>query len=119
VKLPDNHNQYVPALQALLIIVLLTCWSLASAQNLFSYKDIAKRYSGSQLSFATVEEAKMQGECLVGLKNLNFRKRDEFDPVAEWTNYRSLSLLEQFPPCNVLIMMEVARAELVEEESEQ
>ena len=117
-KLPDYHNQYVPASQVLLLTVLLTCWSMASGQDLFSYEDIAKRYNGSQLSSATVEEAKMQGECLVGLKNLNFRKRDEFDPVAEWTNYRSLSLLEQFPPCTVLIMMEVARTELVEEEPE-
>ena len=32
-------------------------------------------------------------------------------------NYRSLSLLEQFPPCSVLVMMmmEVARKELNEE----
>ena len=40
----------------------------------------------------------MQGECLVGLKELNFQKREDFDPVAEWTNYRAFSLLEQFPP---------------------
>ncbi len=46
-------------------------------------------------------------------KSLIFVKRNDFDPVAEWINYRTISLLEQFPPCNVLIMMEVARAELM------
>jgi len=85
----------------------------------FSYEAIAKRYGETRLDPQTVKNARMQGECLVGLKQLNFQKRDDFDPVAEWTNYRSLSLLEQFPPCSVLIMIEVAREELIEEEQEQ
>ena len=89
-------------------------FSVALAEE-FSYEAIAKRFSSTQLDATSVEAAKMQGECLVGLKRLNFRKRNEFDPVAEWTNYRSLSLLEQFPPCSVLIMMEVARKQVVEE----
>lgn len=54
----------------------------------------------------------MQGECSAGLKELNSRKANEFDPVAEWTDYRSISLLRQFPPCEVLVMMEVARTQL-------
>ena len=53
---------------------------------------------------------------MIGLKNLNFRKKKDFDPVAEWTNYRSISLLEQFPPCEVLIMIEVAYKELKSQE---
>ena len=61
-------------------------------------------------SSTALNDAKMQGECLVGLKQLNFKRRGSFDPVAEWTNYRSLSSLEQFPPCEVLVMMEVARS---------
>jgi len=81
----------------------------------FSYAEIAKRYESTALSKAEVKEAKMHGECLVGLKKLNFRSSEKFDPVAEWTNYRSLSLLEQFPPCVVLVMMEVARKDLLEE----
>lgn len=81
----------------------------------FSYDKIAKRNDYVGLSQQQVAEAKMQGECLVGLKDLNFKKKDEFDPVAEWTSYRSISLLEQFPPCQVLIMMEVARAQLLAE----
>ena len=84
----------------------------------FSYASIAKRHPQSRLDAATVERARMDGECLVGLKQLNFQKRHDFDPVAEWTNYRSLSLLEQFPPCAVLIMIEVARAHLVDEKDE-
>lgn len=93
-------------------ILQLSCLSFADD---FSYQAVAKRFSETQLNPKNVKEAKMQGECLVGLKQLNFRKRDDFDPVAEWTNYRSLSLLAQFPPCTVLIMMEVARKELLEE----
>ena len=54
----------------------------------------------------------MQGECLVGLKELNFKRTEKFDAVAEWTNYRTISLLEQFAPCQVLIMMEVAQRKL-------
>jgi hypothetical protein len=56
---------------------------------------------------------------LVALKELNFKKKDGFDPVAEWTSYRSISLLEQFPPCEVLIMMEVARKSLVEKKDKK
>ena len=97
-----------------LILLLLVGASTASlAAEEFTYSEIAKRYQSEQLSKEQVAEAKMHGECLVGLKELNFRSSDEFDPVAEWTNYRSLSLLEQFPPCQVLVMMEVARKELL------
>ncbi len=55
----------------------------------------------------------MRGECLIGLKHIIFVKRAGFDPVAEWINYRTISLLEQFTPCNVLIMMQIARRELM------
>lgn len=96
----------------LLLLLGPTGLVTAAAQD-FSYAAIAKRYPSEQLSAAAVTSARMQGECLVGLKELNFRSSENFDPVAEWTNYRSLSLLEQFPPCSVLIMMEVARAELL------
>ena len=98
-----------------LILALLVGFSTAGkAAEKFTYSEIAKRYQAEQLTKEQVAEAKMHGECLVGLKELNFRSSDEFDPVAEWTNYRSLSLLEQFPPCQVLVMMEVARKELLE-----
>ena len=92
-------------------IIALQLAAVAQAND-FTYAAIAQRYGDAGLDARTVSEAKMQGECLVGLKELNFRKRDEFDPVAEWTNYRSLSLLAQYPPCTVLIIMEVARVEL-------
>ena len=82
----------------------------------FDYAAIAERYPELQMPAANVKAMKMQGECLVGLKELNFQKRDDFDPVAEWTNYRAMSLLDQFPPCSVLIMIEVARKELIEQE---
>lgn len=78
----------------------------------FSYDNVKKRYPKSALSGEELDNAKMQGECLVGLKDINFKKRDKFDPISEWSNYRALSLLEQFPPCEVLVMMEVAQSKL-------
>ena len=94
--------------------LIMTLVSPLAAKD-FSYAAIAKRYGASQLSQAELAAAKMNGECLVGLKEINFRSSEQFDPVAEWTNYRSLSLLEQFPPCTVLVMMEVARKDLLNE----
>ena len=99
-------------------ILLVTVFSLlcsfpVAIADEFSYEAIAQRFAETRLDAESVQEAKMHGECLVGLKHLIFVKRDDFDPVAEWINYRTISLLEQFPPCNVLIMMEVARKELM------
>jgi len=95
------------------LVALLIAPAISVASESFTYAEIAKRYQTQQLSQERIVWAKMQGECLVGLKELNFRTSEEFDPVAEWTNYRSLSLLEQFPPCEILVMMEVAREELL------
>ena len=103
---------------AAMLMFMIMC-SIALAEDLsdedFSYTDVANRYSDTQLDAKSVKEAKMQGECLVGLKHLNFRKRQDFDPVAEWTSYRAFSLLEQYSPCRVLIIMEVARKELLDD----
>jgi len=77
-----------------------------------SYQDIATKYATVALTDTQVKQAKMQGECLVGLKSLNFKKKRDFDPVAEWTNFRTTSLLQQFSPCEVLIMMELAQERL-------
>lgn len=93
-------------------VLALSTLSLATYAVDDSYQAISKRYSSVALSAKQVTSAKMQGECLVGIKNLNFKKKNTFDPVAEWGNYRSGPLLEQFPPCEVLIMMEVAQKEL-------
>ena len=98
------------------VVLLLAIGANAQSQE-FSYEEVAKRYADTQLSARSVRDAKMQGECLVGLKELNFVKRSGFDPVAEWTNFRAVSLLEQFPPCTVLIIIEVARKELIEQET--
>ncbi len=94
------------------LIVGLLLLSLNAIAVEFDYQAIAGRHSSTALDAATVAEAKMQGECLVGLKELNFKRKDHFDPIAEWTSFRSISLLEQFPPCEVLIMMEVAQRHL-------
>ncbi|MEO0423372.1 MAG: hypothetical protein AAF184_13610 [Pseudomonadota bacterium] len=104
-------SSYAPPLAGFLL-VCLTCLCPAVHANDFTSAAIAKRHPQSATTPARIADARMQGECLVGLKELNFRKANEFDPVAEWTNYRSLSLLSQFPPCEVLVMMEVARTQL-------
>ena len=90
---------------------------ISSAEE-YSYASISKRYTEVELDSKAVKRAKMEGECLVGLKNLNFRKKEDFDAVAEWTSFRSFSLLEQYSPCNVLIIMEVAQAKLKNEADE-
>ena len=105
-------------LLAATLLVLLLVLPPAQADD-FAYTDIAKRFPETRLDTKSVRAAKMHGECLVGLKKLIFVKRDHFDPVAEWINYRTFSLLEQFPPCNVLVMMEVARDELIGKEQDQ
>ena len=102
------------------ILFSLVCLLLATVANAddFSYEAIAERFSDTQLDATSVEEAKMNGECLVGLKHIIFVRREDFDPVAEWINLRTYSLLEQFPPCDVLIMMEVARERLMAEQEQ-
>ena len=101
------------------LMSLVGCLTLSAptiADHHFSYEEIAKRFPKQAMSAHEREDAEMQGECLVGLKQLIFRERREFDPVAEWSNHRSISLLEQFPPCKVLVMIEIAQKELREEQ---
>lgn len=95
-------------------LALLSCFVANVDAGDFTYENIAKRNSEVSLSEHAIAEAKMQGECLVGLKHLNFKKIDEFDPVSEWTSYRSISLLQHYSPCEVLIIMEVAQKKLRE-----
>ncbi|MDE1464258.1 hypothetical protein [Spartinivicinus poritis] len=96
----------------LLFSLILSNYTLASD---YSYQKIAKRYSDTALTDKKVKAAKMQGECLVGLKRLNFKRKRQFDPIAEWTNYRSISLLGQYSPCEVLLIMEIAQKQLREQ----
>lgn len=99
------------------LLVFVVLFSAPVSANEYSFKNISKRYQGVVLSKKETDKFRMQGECLVGLKELNFKKREKFDPIAEWTNYRSISLFEQFPPCQVLVMMEIARDILKEKEN--
>ena len=98
-------------------LICLCAASGAHADDV-SYDAIAERFGDTRLDANGVEEAKMHGECLVGLKHLIFVRREDFDPVAEWLNFRTTSLLNQFAPCDVLIMMEVAREQLMSEEEQ-
>lgn len=99
------------------LVGCLVLSSVTSASDQFSYEEIAKRFPKQALSADEQKRAEMQGECLVGLKKLIFRQRKEFDAVAEWSNLRSISLLEQYSPCEVLIMIKVAQKELNAEQA--
>ena len=101
--------------KVLISLLILVACNLVYA-NEHSYSNVADRHADSALDQEAVRYARMQGECLVGLKELNFKKKENFDPVAEWTNFRTTSLLQQHSPCEVLIMMEVARSILNSEE---
>lgn len=104
-----NHNNVeAKTLKKLLLCLVFTITSMPSISAPSRYEAVASNYEQYALDEPLVENAKMQGECLVQLKELTFKKKNEFDPISEWVNYRSVSLLEQYSPCEVLIMLEVA-----------
>ena len=107
-----DSRRNTPMKMSLLFTSLLVISIQSISASEYSYKAIAKRHPNAQMSAEEYLKARMEGECLVGLKELNFKKQEKFDAVAEWTNYRSISLLEQFPPCKVLIILEVAKSKL-------
>lgn len=96
------------SVNALFALIAMTVNQAAKCEG-YSYQEIAKRYKDTALSFKEVKTAKMQGECLVGIKQLNFRKRYDFDPVAEWSAHRAAPLLERYTPCEALIILEKAQ----------
>lgn len=53
----------------------------------FSSEHIAARYPDVKLDTADANRARMEGECLVGLKEISFRKTEKFS-----TSWISLSL---------------------------
>ena len=97
-------------LASLLLILIST--SLAARD--YSYDKISARNKNVALTKLQVDKAKMEGECMVGLKEINFKKKNEFDPVAEWSSFRTAPLLSHMSPCEVLIIMEVANKKLRE-----
>ncbi len=96
----------------LLIASLALFTSSVFAEPSYQYSNIAQRYGKHALSEAKLTELKMQAECLVGIKKLNFKRKDSFDPIAEWTSFRTRSLLEQYSPCETLVMLELAQKQL-------
>lgn len=92
-----------------LLLLMLSQLTLATQLN---YTNIKSRHSATALDSKQHKHAMMQGECLVGVKQLNYKKKETFDPVAEWSSFRTRSLLEHYSPCEVLIMLEVAQKKL-------
>lgn len=105
-------------IKTIILFILIIIPRILFAES-YTYKNIADRYPNVKLDNKMVKNAKMEGECLVGLKELNFKKKNTFDAVAEWTNYRTISLLQHLSPCSVLIMMEVAKAKISKEKEIQ
>lgn len=99
-----------------MIRILLTCtlflFCVAATASTTMYLQVAKQYPENPLSQQEITNAAMQGECLVQIKELTFKKKNDFDPISEWINYRSVSLLEKYSPCETLIMLEVANKKL-------
>jgi hypothetical protein len=111
---PHPTTLHAVVIQRLSVLSLTAALALSSAASaeVGTYHDIARRHPDSALDTADVAHARLQEECLGGLKELNFRARNEFDAVAEWSNLRTISLLQQFPTCDVLIMIEVAQQQI-------
>lgn len=90
----------------IIVIVLLTApYVNPSLADAYSYKDISRRHADVEFDRQTVKRARMEGECLAGLNKLQFNNRDE---INQWAGYQA-SLLQQFSPCTVLIMLETAQ----------
>lgn len=71
------------------------------------YDMVVKEYEKIVFKVNVVEGVKMQGVCLVQLKELIFKKKNEFDLIFEWVNYCLVFLFEQYFLCEVFIMLEV------------
>ena len=63
----------------------------AAANEHWRFAAIQARFPDAAIDEKRLANARMQGECLVGLKSLNFRgNKAAFDSVAEWSNYRTV-----------------------------
>jgi hypothetical protein len=91
-------------------ILLTNLLAQTAFAEAYSYGSISRRYADVEFDIKTVKRARMEGECLIGLKNINFRKNEDADAITEWANHQASALLQQFSPCTVLIMMEVANS---------
>ena len=97
-------------MRALVTMLLIGLATPAVADD-FTVDAIEKRAGQVVLTEAQKTEAQIQGECLVGIKKINFTG-GEFDPVEEWLRFRTSQLLEHNDPCTTLAMLEVAKRHL-------
>ncbi len=98
-------------LKIIVLVLLTTLFSHGSLAEEYRYKNISSRYPDVEFDRQTVKRARMEGECLLGLKKLSFNQKEEVD---EWAGFQ-LALLEQFSPCTVLIIMETAHSKIKSE----
>ena len=99
-------------MKTILFALAVYIFSCTAVANTAMYSQVASQYPENALSKQQITNAAMQGECLVQIKELTFKKKNDFDPISEWINYRSVSLLEKYSPCETLIMLEVANKQL-------
>ena len=90
-------------IRIIVFVLLVTSFMPTLQAKEYNYKNISERYADVEFDRQTVKRARMEGECLLGLKKLRFNKQE----VNEWADFQS-SLLKQFSPCTVLIIMETA-----------
>ena len=99
--------------KSLFVALALSVSGVAAAED-YSAAAIAARHNAERNFKLEKSRIAREAECLVGIKKLNFKRKDHFDPIAEWTSFRTSQLLEKYSPCETLLMLEIAREKLLE-----
>ena len=97
-----------------LLLLLPSLWPMFALAEGFEYDAIQARYA-DVLTDEKERYFTAQGECMAGIKKVNFAGGD-FDPVAEWLRVRTTHLLYEHEPCDVLLILEVAEKYIRDEE---
>ena len=66
---------------------------------------------GPILTEQEVRRARIEGECLAGIYQNN-AFQGEYNPINEWLRVRTSHLLQKHSPCELLVMLEVAREQM-------
>lgn len=109
-------------MKSLLVIVLITLMmSLTDAGSAraepVTYAAISERAGHPILDQQQLEHARDEGECLAGIYRLNAFQGD-YDPIHEWLRVRTSHLLQRHSPCELLVMLEVAKSRMQKLRSE-
>ncbi|MEM9302650.1 MAG: hypothetical protein AAGE01_11090 [Pseudomonadota bacterium] len=92
-------------------MLVLLGLSASSTATEFTLDAIEARAEREVMTPDERADARLQGECLVGIKQLNFTG-GEYDPIEEWLRARTTQLLQRHDPCTTLAMLEVTKRHL-------